>query len=113
MTLVFDEICIDAHDITALGAWWADVLGWEHAVTSDGDVVLHNHPYKGASHSPDAAIIMPIFFEGEAGNDADPVLAAVRPAELRRRLIARREGGARYRFDVGLRGEGETPFFDD
>ena len=33
---------------------------------SDGDVVLHNHPYKGASHSPDAAIIMPIFFEGEA-----------------------------------------------
>lgn len=33
---------------------------------SDGDIVLHNHPYKGASHSPDAAIIMPIFFEGEA-----------------------------------------------
>jgi N-methylhydantoinase B len=32
---------------------------------TDGDVVLHNHPYKGASHSPDAAIVMPIFFEGE------------------------------------------------
>ena len=54
-----------------------------------------------------------LFFDGEAGNDADPMLAAVRPAELRRRLIARREGGVRYRFDVRLRGEGETPFFDD
>ena len=31
----------------------------------EGDVVLHNHPYKGASHSPDAAIMMPIFWEGE------------------------------------------------
>ena len=31
---------------------------------AEGDVVLHNHPYKGASHSPDAAIIMPIFHEG-------------------------------------------------
>jgi hypothetical protein len=41
MTLAFDEICIDAHDITALGAWWAEVLGWEREVTSDGDVVLY------------------------------------------------------------------------
>ena len=32
---------------------------------AEGDVVLHNHPYKGASHSPDAAIIMPIFHEGD------------------------------------------------
>lgn len=54
-----------------------------------------------------------LFFEGETGNDADPVLAAVRPTELRRRLIARREGGALYRFDIRLRGQGETPFFDD
>lgn len=32
---------------------------------SEGDIILHNHPYKGASHSPDAAIIMPILHEGE------------------------------------------------
>ncbi len=30
-----------------------------------GDCVVHNHPYYGASHSPDIAIVMPVFFEGE------------------------------------------------
>jgi len=29
------------------------------------------------------------------------------------RLVAKREGASRYRFDIRLRGEGETPFFDD
>lgn len=42
---------------------------------------------------------------------ADPVLDAV-PAARRQLLVARREGGV-YRFDIRLRGEGETPFFDD
>ena len=28
---------------------------------SPGDVILHNHPYYGASHSPDYGIIIPIF----------------------------------------------------
>lgn len=41
----------------------------------------------------------------------DPVLDAV-PAALRDRLVARREGTV-YRFDLKLRGEEETPFFDD
>ena len=31
----------------------------------DGDVILHNDPYGGATHSPDVAIVIPIFFEGE------------------------------------------------
>lgn len=52
-----------------------------------------------------------LFFEGEAANALDPVLAAV-PAARRDLLIARREAPARYRFDLRLRGEGETPFFD-
>ena len=29
-----------------------------------GDVIIHNHPYHGASHSPDIAVIMPVFYEG-------------------------------------------------
>lgn len=29
------------------------------------DVVIHNHPYFGASHSPDIGIVMPIFYGGE------------------------------------------------
>ena len=41
----------------------------------------------------------------------DPVLDAVQ-APLRDLLIARHEGKA-YRFNIRLRGDGETPFFDD
>ena len=31
----------------------------------DGDVILHNDPYLGATHSPDVAIVVPIFLDGE------------------------------------------------
>jgi 5-oxoprolinase (ATP-hydrolysing) len=31
----------------------------------EGDVILHNDPYGGATHSPDVAIVVPIFLEGE------------------------------------------------
>lgn len=31
----------------------------------DGDVILHNDPYGGATHSPDVAIVIPIFAGGE------------------------------------------------
>jgi 5-oxoprolinase (ATP-hydrolysing) len=31
----------------------------------EGDIIAHNHPYKGATHSPDIAIVVPIFWEGE------------------------------------------------
>jgi 5-oxoprolinase (ATP-hydrolysing) len=30
----------------------------------EGDVILHNDPYLGATHSPDVAIVMPVFHEG-------------------------------------------------
>lgn len=43
----------------------------------EGDVVIHNHPYYGASHSPDLCIVVPIFWRGElvafAGNTAHHV----------------------------------------
>jgi protocatechuate 3,4-dioxygenase alpha subunit len=55
-----------------------------------------------------------IYFDGEAANSADPVLALV-PADRRGTLIAPREagnGGAVYRFDIRLQGDGETVFFD-
>ena len=47
MTLKFDEICIDAHDATTLGTWWAEVLGWPHDLDDDGDVRLHPPPGAG------------------------------------------------------------------
>ena len=31
----------------------------------EGDVIMHNHPYLGASHTPDIAIAVPIFVAGE------------------------------------------------
>lgn len=40
----------------------------------------------------------------------DPVLVGVADPE---RLVAKKEGANRYRFDIRLRGEGETPFFED
>jgi len=40
---------------------------------------------------------------------SDPVLDLVRHRE---RLVAKKEGTV-YRFDLRLRGDGETPFFDD
>lgn len=40
----------------------------------EGDVVVHNHPYYGASHSPDLAIVIPIYYKdklvGFSGNTA-------------------------------------------
>jgi N-methylhydantoinase B len=30
-----------------------------------GDMVIHNHPYYGASHSPDIAVVAPVFVDGE------------------------------------------------
>lgn len=56
-----------------------------------------------------------VYFEGEAANDADPVLRSV-PAVRRKTLIASREGqrGGRtiYRFDIRMQGPDETVFFD-
>lgn len=55
-----------------------------------------------------------IYFEDEAANASDPVLALV-PAERRTTLIARRRQGAAeavYAFGVNLQGERETVFFD-
>jgi protocatechuate 3,4-dioxygenase alpha subunit len=46
-----------------------------------------------------------MFFE----NASDPVLDLVKQRD---KLVAKREGTG-YRFDLRLRGEGETPFFDD
>ena len=53
-----------------------------------------------------------MFFPGEQANDADPVYKSV-PKARRNLLVAREEAAGRYRFDLKLRGENETPFFDD
>jgi protocatechuate 3,4-dioxygenase alpha subunit len=52
------------------------------------------------------------FADAGPANDADPVLASIEDAALRQTLLAAREEGATYRFDIRLQGDGETVFFD-
>ncbi|MCC8967326.1 protocatechuate 3,4-dioxygenase subunit alpha [Bradyrhizobium sp. Pear76] len=53
-----------------------------------------------------------IYFDDEAGNAKDSVLALV-PADRRATLIAKKAGsGNAYTFDVHLQGDNETVFFD-
>jgi len=54
-----------------------------------------------------------IYFEGEAANASDPVLALV-PADRRATLIATRTAGANgtYVLDIHLQGDKETVFFE-
>lgn len=48
-----------------------------HDPWQPGDIVIHNHPYYGASHSPDIAAVAPVFYDGEligySGNTAHHV----------------------------------------
>jgi protocatechuate 3,4-dioxygenase alpha subunit len=54
-----------------------------------------------------------IYFDGEAANAADAVMALV-PADRRATLIAERKSGATgvYHFDIHLQGDSETVFFE-
>ena len=55
-----------------------------------------------------------IYFEGDAANASDPILALV-PEDARTTLIARRTmhgGQPTYTFDIRLQGENETVFFE-
>jgi protocatechuate 3,4-dioxygenase alpha subunit len=63
-------------------------------------------------------LVTTVFF-GESTEVKDPILDCVEDPVRRARLFAQRDqgmdeaGGLGYRFDVVLRGEGETPFFLD
>jgi protocatechuate 3,4-dioxygenase alpha subunit len=53
-----------------------------------------------------------LYFPDEPdANAADPVLASICDAAIRETLIAREESPGLLRFDIRLRGEGETAFF--
>ena len=61
-----------------------------------------------------------MFFDDEPLNQSDPVLNSIADPQVRHRLIARRRNGseetpgiAGYEIQIMLRGDAETPFFDD
>ena len=68
----------------------------------------------GSVPDPDGKPQARIYFDGDAANANDPVLALV-PQDRRATLIAIRQpgaGSAVYRFDIHLQGDNETVFFD-
>ena len=60
-------------------------------------------------------LVTQVFFDDEPLNASDPVLAAIPDALVRERLIAvrRQTDGDEYAITIVLRGDAETPFFDD
>lgn len=65
----FNTLCESDSTPMHIGSLPGYLRGIETTVPLDawkpGDCVIHNHPYKGASHSPDIAIVMPVFVDGE------------------------------------------------
>ena len=101
-------------------------FGWGRAATDAGGNYLFRtvRPGACAGRAPHVNLLIlfsglmrqlqtVMFFEGEKRNAEDPVLNAVEPAPLRERLISKSKSKNVYVFDIRLRGEGETPFFDD
>ncbi len=65
----YNTLCESDSTPMHIGSLPGYLRGIEKSVPKDGwkpgDCVIHNHPYFGASHSPDIGIVMPVFFEGE------------------------------------------------
>jgi len=96
-------------------------FGWGRAATDSAGVYLFRTIRPGAlrGRAPHINFLLlysglmrqlqtVMFFE----SSDDPVLNAVQPG-VRERLIAKIQEPNRYVFDIRLRGEDETPFFDD
>ena len=64
----YNTLCESDSTPMHIGSLPGYLRGIERSVPLDawrpGDCVIHNHPYRGASHSPDIAIVMPVFHDG-------------------------------------------------
>jgi N-methylhydantoinase B len=63
-----NELCESDSSPMHIGSLPGYIEGVKHFLGDDihdGDVILHNNPYYGASHTPDLAIIVPIFHNNE------------------------------------------------
>jgi protocatechuate 3,4-dioxygenase alpha subunit len=118
-----------ALDNVVLEIWQADAegrfdnpafCGWGRAATDSAGVYLYRTITPGAAQGRAPHINFLILYSGLMrqlqtvmffDHSPDPALDNLK--ERSERLVAKREGANRYRFDIRLRGEGETPFFDD
>jgi protocatechuate 3,4-dioxygenase beta subunit len=117
-------------DNLVLEIWQADAegrfdhpafFGWGRAATDANGIYLFKTIKPGAIAGRAPHINFLLLYSGlmrqlqtamffEPGDD--PVLNAV-DSGVRERLIAKKKDASTYVFDIRLRGDGETPFFDD
>ncbi len=67
-TVAGEEICESDTSPMHIGSIPAYIQGFMRRLEGDvneGDVIIHNNPYQGASHAPDLLVAVPIFWEGE------------------------------------------------
>jgi protocatechuate 3,4-dioxygenase alpha subunit len=97
-----------------------DFLGWGRAATDASGVYRFRTLKPGAYEDRAPHVNLVLLYSGLMRQlqttmffdlAKDPVLDAV-PADRRSLLVAQREGTV-HRFDIRLRGDKETPFFDD
>jgi protocatechuate 3,4-dioxygenase alpha subunit len=116
-------------DNVVLEIWQADAggsfdnpafCGWGRAATNADGIYLFRTIKPGASPGRAPHINFLLLYSGLMrqlqtvmyfDDSPDPLLESM--TERSERLVAKQEGANRYRFDIRLRGEGETPFFDD
>ena len=98
-----------------------DFLGWGRAATDAQGNYRFRTIRPGAPQGRAPHINVMVMFSGLMRilkttmffeNSPDPVLGAV-PLSRQKLLISTREKAGLYRFDIRLRGDNETPFFDD
>ncbi|HEX6296217.1 MAG TPA: protocatechuate 3,4-dioxygenase subunit alpha [Burkholderiales bacterium] len=97
-----------------------DFFGWGRAATDKEGIYVFRTIKPGACEGRAPHVNFLVLYSGLMralhttmffDESKDPVLDAVAPA-LRKRLVAKKTDSS-YRFDIRLRGESETPFFDD
>ena len=96
-----------------------DFLGWGRAATDASGIYFFKTIKPGGAGGRAPSINFLLLYSGLMRQlhtvmffepSDDPLLKSVKGGE---RLVAKKEAPNRYRFDIRLRGEGETPFFDD
>ena len=116
-----DNVVLEIWQADSKGRFDApDFFGWGRAATDASGVYRFRTVRPGAYEGRAPHVNFLILYSGLMRQlqttmffelARDPVLDAV-PAARRALLVARREAGV-YRFDIRLRGDNETPFFDD